>query len=338
MRNRKFGRTGWDVSEIGYGMWGMAAWSGSDDSESLGSLQCAIDRGCNFFDTAWVYGNGRSERLLGQVLRTNSAKKLYVATKVPPKNNVWPAPANSTLDENYPPEHIGEFVDKSLQNLGLESMDLIQLHSWNDSWLEDSRVGTALEKLKTGGKVRAVGLSLNRWQPWNGVKAVRAGLADSIQVIYNIFDQNPEDELFPACREKNVAVIARVPFDEGSLTGTLTASSRWPGNDWRNKYFSGENLGETLKRVDALKALLPAGMTLPELALRFILSNPDVSTTIPGMRKTGNVEANTAVSERGPLPVELLAELRKHRWVRKITPESFTTKVKRKLRSFLPTR
>ena len=320
MRQRKFGRTGWEVSEIGYGMWGMAAWSGSDDSESLGSLPRAIDLGCNFFDTAWVYGNGHSEKLLGRIVKANPSRKLYLASKVPPKNNMWPAPANSTLDENYPPQHITEFVDKSLQNLGLESLDLIQLHSWNDSWLEDSRVGTTLEKLKTSGKVRAVGLSLNRWQPSNGLKAVRAGLAESVQVIYNILDQNPEDELFPACREKNVAVIARVPFDEGSLTGTLTASSRWPGSDWRNKYFSGENLSETLQRVDALKALLPVGMTLPELALRFILSNPDVSTTIPGMRKTRNVEANTAVSEHGPLPAELLAELRKHRWVRKVSP------------------
>ena len=338
MHHRKFGRTGWDVSEIGYGMWGMAAWSGSDDSESLGSLQRAIDLDCNFFDTAWVYGNGHSEKLLGQTVRANPSRKLYVASKVPPRNNMWPAPANSTLDENYPPQHITEFVDKSLQNLRLESLDLIQLHSWNDSWLEDSHVATTLEKLKTSGKVRAVGLSLNRWQPWNGVKAVRAGLSDSVQVIYNIFDQNPEDELFPACREHNVAVIARVPFDEGALTGTLTASSRWPSNDWRNKYFSGENLSETLKRVDALKALLPAGMTLPELALRFILSNPDVSTTIPGMRKSRNVKANFAVSERGPLPAELLAELRKHRWVRNVTPESFTSKVQRKLRSFLPPR
>ncbi len=338
MRYRKFGRTGWDVSEIGYGMWGMGGWSGSDDSESIGSLQRAIDLGCNFFDTAWVYGNGHSEKLLGQIVRANPSRKLHVASKVPPKNNAWPAPGNSMLEENYPPEHITQFVDQSLLNLGLESLDLIQLHSWNDGWLEDPRIGTALEKLKSSGKVRAVGLSLNRWQPWNGVKAVRAGLADSVQVIYNIFDQNPEDELFPACRENNVAVIARVPLDEGSLTGTLTASSRWPGNDWRNKYFSGENLQETLKRVGALKALLPSGMTLPELALRFILSNPDVSTTIPGMRKTRNVEMNTAVSQNGPLPADLLAELRKHRWVRKVTPESFAAKVKRKLRSFLPTR
>ncbi len=333
MRFRKFGRTGWDVSEIGYGMWGMGAWSGSEDTESLGSLQRAIDLGCNFFDTAWVYGNGHSEKLLEQVLRANSGKRIFVATKVPPKNQSWPAPANSTLDENYPPEHITEYVEKSLRNLGLESLDLIQLHTWNDSWLEDARIGPAIEKLKASGKVRAVGISLNRWQPWNGVKAVLAGLVDSVQVVYNIFDQNPEDELFPACREKNVAVIARVPFDEGALTGALTASSKWADGDWRNSYFSGGKLQETLKRVDALKPLLPesaqdkmanGGMTLPELALRFILSNPDVSTTIPGMRKTRNVEANLAVSERGALseyasaylPADLLVELRKHRWER----------------------
>jgi len=187
--------------------------------------------------------------------------------------------------------------------------------------------------------VRAVGISLNRWQPWNGVKAVRAGLVDSVQVVYNIFDQNPEDELFPACREKNVAVIARVPFDEGSLTGTLTASSKWADGDWRNSYFSGGKLQETLKRVDALKLLLRdtaqdkianGGMTLPELALRFILSNPDVSTTIPGMRKTRNVEANLLVSGRGTLseylPADLLGELRKHRWERKLTPKHLPVK------------
>ncbi len=346
MRYRNFARTGWEVSEIGYGMWGMGAWSGSEDAESLGSLQRAIDLGCNFFDTAWVYGNGHSEKLLGQVLRANSGKKLFVATKVPPKNQAWPAPTNSTLDENYPPQHITEYVEKSLRNLGLESLHLIQLHTWNDSWLEDSRIA-AIEQLKTTGKVCAVGISLNRWQPWNGVKAVRSGLVDSVQVVYNIFDQNPEDELFPACREKNVAVIARVPFDEGSLTGTLTASSKWADGDWRNSYFSGGKLQETLKRVDALKLLLrevtqdkmagdgpSEGMTLPELALRFILSNPDVSTTIPGMRKTRNVEANLLVSGRGTfseyapayLPADLLVELRKHRWERKLTPEHLPVK------------
>jgi aryl-alcohol dehydrogenase-like predicted oxidoreductase len=320
MKHRPFGRTGWQVSDVGYGMWGMGAWSGSEDNESLDSLQRAIDLGCNFFDTAWVYGDGRSEKLLGRILGANSAKKLYVASKVPPKNRAWPAADNSTVDDCYPPDHITEYIEKSLKNLGLETLDLIQLHTWNDNWVEDSQIPATLEKLKTSGKVSAAGISLNRWQPWNGVKAVRAGFVDSIQVVYNIFDQNPEDQLFPACRETNVAVIARVPFDEGSLTGTLTAMSRWPAGDWRNNYFSGENLRNTLHRVDALKPLLRDGLTLPELALRFILTNPDVATTIPGMRKARNVEANLAASNRGPLSADLLGQLRHHRWDRMLSP------------------
>ena len=318
MKYRTFCPTGWQVSEVGYGMWGMGAWSGSEDNESLGSLQRAIDLGCNFFDTAWAYGNGHSEKLLGHILRANSDKKLYLASKVPPKNKAWPAVDTSTVDDCYPPDHITEYVEKSLKNLGVESLDLMQLHTWNDNWVGDTRIPETLGKLKTVGKVRAAGISLNRWQPSNGVKAVRAGFIDVVQVVYNIFDQNPEDELFPACREKNVAVIARVPFDEGSLTGTLTEASRWPAGDWRNNYFSGENLRNTLLRVEALKLLLPAGMTLPELALRFILSNHDVATAIPGMRKTRNVEANLATSDRGPLPSELVTALRAHRWDRKL--------------------
>ena len=246
MNYRNFGRTGWQVGDIGYGMWGMGAWSGSEDSESMGSLQRAIDLGCNFFDTAWVYGDGHSEKLLGRLLKTNAAKKIFVATKVPPKNMTWPAPDQSPLDENYPPEHVTEFVERSLQNLGLDTMDLIQFHTWNDAWLENPRTAEVIENLKASGKVRAVGISLNRWQPWNGVKAVRAGLVHAVQVVYNIFDQNPEDELFPACREKNVAVIARVPFDEGSLTGTLNAETKWPEGDFRNRYFGGGNLVENI--------------------------------------------------------------------------------------------
>jgi aryl-alcohol dehydrogenase-like predicted oxidoreductase len=335
---RKFGRTNWQVGDIGYGMWGMGAWSGSDDAESLASLERAIDLGCNFFDTAWVYGDGRSEKLLGRIIRENPSKKLYVASKVPPKNRAWPAADNSTVDDCYPPAHITEYVDKSLKNLGLETLDLIQLHTWNDNWAEDARIPAKLEELKTSGKVRATGISLNRWQPWNGVKAVHAGFVDSVQVVYNIFDQNPLDELFPACREQNVAVIARVPFDEGSLTGTLHPAAKWPAGDWRNTYFSPDNLRNTLERVEALKPLLQDGLTLPELALRFILSHPDVATVIPGMRKTRNVEANLAASDKGPLSGELLAALRPHRWDRKLTPESFAAKAKRKLASFLPRR
>ncbi len=233
MQYRRFGRTGWNVSEIGYGMWGMAGWTGSEDAESLASLQRAVDLGCNFFDTAWAYGDGHSEQLLGKILRTNSGKRLYTATKVPPKNRQWPSRRGYSLDDCYPPEYIEEYVEKSLQNLGLKTLDLIQLHTWEDKWLDDKRLLPAIEKLRKNGKVRAFGISLNRWEPWNGVRAVRNGVVDAVQVIYNIFDQNPEDELFPACREKDVAVIARVPFDEGSLAGSLTLDSKWPAGDWR---------------------------------------------------------------------------------------------------------
>jgi aryl-alcohol dehydrogenase-like predicted oxidoreductase len=324
MNYRKFGRTGWNVSEIGYGMWGMAGWTGSDDAESLVALQRAVDLGCNFFDTAWAYGSGHSEELLGKILRANKNnaapggpdKKLYVATKIPPKNRRWPARAEYSLDDSYPPDHIFEYVDKSLKNVGVDVLDLIQFHTWEDIWLNDERLPRAIEKLRDSGKVRAVGISLNRWEPANGIRTVRAGLVDAVQVIYNIFDQNPEDELFPACRKKNIAVIARVPFDEGSLTGTLTLDSKWPANDWRSTYFVPKNLKASVARADALKPLVPADSTLPELALRFILNNPDVSTIIPGMRKLRNVEANLAASDKGPLPAPLHAQLRAHRWDR----------------------
>jgi aryl-alcohol dehydrogenase-like predicted oxidoreductase len=324
MRYRKFGRTGWNVSEIGYGMWGMAGWTGSEDQESLASLQRAVDLGCNFFDTAWAYGDGHSEELLGKILRANKNnssvggpdKKLYVATKIPPKNRRWPSRREYSVDESYPPDYISEYVDKSLANVGDETLDLIQFHTWEDVWLDDERVLRAIEKLRASGKVRGVGISQNRWEPANGIRAVRAGLVDAVQIIYNIFDQNPEDELFPACREKNVAVIARVPFDEGSLTGTLTLQSSWPKGDWRSTYFVPENLKASVTRADALKPLVPAGMTMPEMALRFILNNPDVSTIIPGMRKRKNVEANLAASDKGPLAAPRPAQLRPPRWDR----------------------
>jgi aryl-alcohol dehydrogenase-like predicted oxidoreductase len=323
MHYRRFGRTGWNVSEIGYGMWGLAGWTGSDDAESLASLQRAVDLGCNFFDTAWAYGDGRSEQILGKILRANKSagnagpdKKLYVATKVPPKNRRWPSRREFSLEDCFPPAYIVEYVEKSLANIGVETLDLIQFHTWEDKWLDDERLARAIEELRRGGKVRAVGISLNRWEPWNGIRGVRAGLVDAVQVIYNIFDQNPEDELFPACREKDVAVIARVPFDEGSLTGTLTLESTWPKNDWRSTYFVKENLKTSVEHADALRPLLADGMTMADMALRFILQNKDVATIIPGMRKTKNVEANVASSAKPPLAPTLLAELRKHRWDR----------------------
>ncbi|MCA1619178.1 MAG: aldo/keto reductase [Acidobacteria bacterium] len=323
MRYRRFGRAGRDVSEVGYGMWGMGGWSGSDDAESLQSLQRAVDLGCNFFDTAWGYGEGHSEALLGRLVRANPDKRLYTASKIPPKNFKWPSRREYTLDETFPPEHIEEYVHSSLRNSGLEKFDLMQFHVWEDAWVEDERWAKKMDELRAQGLVGAVGISINRWEPWNGVRAVRSGLIDAVQVIYNIFDQNPEDELFPACREMDVAVIARVPFDEGTLTGTLNRESRWPEGDWRNTYFVPDNLVPSVERADALKPTAErAGLTMPEMALRFILSDPTVSTIIPGMRKTRHVESNTSASDAGPLPADLLEELRAHRWERSPTPWS----------------
>ena len=320
MQYRKFGRVGWNVSDIGYGMWGMGGWTGSDDDESLSSLQLAVDLGCNFFDTAYVYGNGRSEALLGKLIRANPDKKLYTATKIPPKNMQYPTLPEFTLDECYPPDHIEEFLHKSLENAGLETYDLLQIHTWNDDWTDDDRWSNMLDSLKRQGLIQACGISINRWEPWNGVKAVRSGKIDSVQVVYNIFDQNPEDELFPTCEEMDVAVIARVPFDEGSLTGTMTVDTTFPEGDFRNVYFAPEKLGPIIEHVEALRPVVPADSTMPEMTLRHILSHPAVSTIIPGMRKSQHVRSNIAASDKGRLSAQLIEQLKNHRWVRKPAP------------------
>jgi aryl-alcohol dehydrogenase-like predicted oxidoreductase len=318
MRQRAFGRLGWPVSEIGYGMWGMGGWTGSDDKESLVALDRAIEGGCNFFDTAFAYGEGRSERLLGEAVRRHSSaeRPLYVATKVPPKNRRWPGKAETPASEVYPFDYVVEMTRRSLAHLGLERIHLQQLHVWSDAWVDDDGWRRAAEYLKKEGLVLGFGISVNRWEPANVIAALRTGLVDAVQVVYNVFDQNPEDELFPACREGNVAVIARVPFDEGSLTGTMTVNDRWPEGDWRNLYFRPERLSEVVSRVDRLRPLVPEGSSMPDLALRFILHHPAVSTTIPGMRKPRHVEANLRAGEAPPLPEATLRALRGHRWER----------------------
>jgi aryl-alcohol dehydrogenase-like predicted oxidoreductase len=316
MQYRSFGRLGWLVGEIGYGMWGLAGWSGSDDDETAAALERAVELGCNFFDTAWAYGNGHSERLLGALVRNHPGKELYVATKVPPKNFKWPSRRGYTLDDCFPADHIRQYAEKSLANLNLPRIDLLQFHVWEDSWAPDEEWQRAIEDLKRQGLIRAAGVSVNRWEPTNVVATLRTGLIDAVQVIFNIFDQSPQDELFPVCRELNVAVIARVPFDEGSLTGNLTKTSRWPQGDWRNSYFVPENLTQSVDRADALRPLVPGGMTMPDLALRWILAEPVVSTIIPGMRKVKHVDANLTASDGQSLEPRLLEQLKAHRWDR----------------------
>jgi len=317
MQYRAFGHMGWSVSEIGYGMWAMGSgWSGSDDAESLQSLHRAVELGCTFFDTAFAYGEGHSESLLGQIIRAYPNKTLNTASKIPPKNRKWPGRSEYNVLDVFPYDYMMESTELSLKFLGLDHVHLMQLHVWDDSWTGYEGWQRAVQDLKQQGKIRAFGISVNRWQPNNVLAALRTGLIDSVQVVYNIFDQNPEDQLFPACREMNIAVIARVPFDEGSLVGNLTKATRWPEGDWRNNYFAQDNLGATVDRVEALRPLVPSDMSMAEMALRFILANCDVSTVIPGMRKLRHVDENIKASDGQALPPVLIDQLRAHRWDR----------------------
>ena len=319
MKYRKFGRTGLEVSDMAHGLWGMSGWSGSDDKESLDALQLAVDLGCNFFDTAWAYGEGKSDGLLGQTLAANSGKRLFAASKIPPMNGKWPARAEYKYGDVFPAEHVLKYADMIRQQLGADSIDLLQFHVWSDTWVNQPEFRNTVEKLKKDGVIKFFGLSLNRWEPENGIKAMRTGLVDCVQVIYNIFDQAPEDELFPACKELNIGVIARVPLDEGSLGGTLTKDTVFPKSDWRSIYFCKDNLIPTVDRVEKLKKDVPTGMTLPEMALRFVLSHPVVSTTIVGMRRLAHVRQNIGLSDTGALNAALLATLKGHRWNRRPT-------------------
>jgi len=330
VRERVMGRLGWRVGEVGYGMWGIAGGSGgfvdADLAAAPGCLAEAVALGCTFFDTAASYGRGASELMLGRLLRTAArtapGRRLYAATKIPPANGEWPPRPGDTLAEVFPPQHVRDWTRRSLDNLGVDRIDLLQFHVWEDRWADEASWQRVVRELKEEGLIAGFGLSVNRWQPANCLAALDTGLVDAVQVIYNVFDQAPEDELFGRCQAGGIAVIARVPYDEGSLTGTLTRDSRWPDGDFRNTYFGPENLPETVTRVEALRAALPAGMTLPELALRFVLHHPAVSVAIPGMRSLAHVRANLAVADAPPLPADLLRELRRHRWDR--TPAAWS--------------
>jgi aryl-alcohol dehydrogenase-like predicted oxidoreductase len=317
MRYRKLGRTNYNVSEIGYGAWGIGGkqWLGGTDDESLQALRRAIELGVNFIDTALAYGDGHSERLVGQVVR-QTGHKIYVATKVPPKNSLWPARPGIGIEEVFPYRYIIECAEQSLRNLGLESIDLLQLHVWNPEWIDADDWRRAFGELKRSGKVRAVGISINDHEPESALDVIRSGLIDTVQVIYNIFDQTPERQLFPLCQKENIGVLARVPLDEGSLTGNITENTTFPPGDFRESYFRGDRKKQVVERVRALKNDLGNGVDLPAIALRFCISHPAVSTVIPGMRTVRHAEANAALSDMGLLPPETLSILKHHAWDR----------------------
>jgi aryl-alcohol dehydrogenase-like predicted oxidoreductase len=318
MRYRTLGRTGLSISEIGFGAWGIGKnqWLGGEDDESLRALRRAVELGLNFIDTALAYGEGHSEKLTGQVVRSCGAP-VHVATKVPPKNRLWPARPRIPIDEVFPYEHVMRSTETSLRNLGLETVDLQQFHVWNPEWLASDSWSRAVEDLKRSGKARFVGVSINDHQPGSALGVIRTGLIDTVQVIYNIFDQSPEINLFPECLKHNIGVLARVPLDEGALTGKIDETTRFPSGDFREFYFSGDRKKQVAQHIALLKRDLgESSPPLAALALRFCLSHAAVTTVIPGMRTVRNVEANCAVSDQGPLDAPTLAVMRKHAWTK----------------------
>ena len=318
MEYRPLGKSGLSVSAVGYGAWGIGGtmWLGADDAESLRALDRAIDLGINFIDTALGYGLGHSETLVGEAVRKRK-ETVYVATKVPPKNRIWPAARGIPVSKCFPPAHITECAERSLWNLNVDRIDLLQLHTWQDEYLDQPDWIDALGALKKSGKVRLVGISVNDHDPGSAMRAVASGVFDTVQVIYNVFDPSPARDLLPACREHGVGVLARVPFDEGSLAGVVTPETKFPKGDFRERYFRGERRREVAERVESLRGLLGAeAATLPELALRFCLSHDAVSTVIPGMRRVSSVEANAAVADGRRLSPRMLEELGRHAWPR----------------------
>ena len=322
MRYRTLGKTGFEISEIGYGAWGIGRkmWQGARDEESLAALRRAIELGLNFIDTALAYGDGHSEKLVGQVVRDSPAR-IYVATKIPPRNQLWPARPGIGLDEVFPYDYVMRCTETSLTNLGLETVDLQQFHVWNPEWIDRDEWRRAVEDLKSSGKARAVGISINDHDPDSALELIETGLIDTVQVIYNIFDQSPEKNLFPLCQERQIGVLARVPLDEGGLTGAITPETTFPPGDWRELYFAGDRKRQVAERVAALRRDLEGVEgTRAEIALRFCISHPAVTTVIPGMRRTQTVESSCAVSDAGPLDEATLATLKKHAWPRNFYP------------------
>ena len=320
MEYRILGRTGLKVSEISFGAWaiGKSWWGEQEDDVSLAALHRALELGVNFIDTAQVYGDGHSERLIAKVLKERGEKnKVVVATKVPPKNYQWPGSGKAPLAKAFPKDYVISRAELSLKALETDCLDIYQLHVWSDGWIEQTEWHEGMQELKKQGKIRFIGASINDHAPDDARKLVESGMTDTIQVIYNLFDQSPEDNLLPLAKEKNVGIIVRVPFDEGSLTGKFTYDTKFPDNDFRARYFRGNRMKETVERAEKLKFLSRGEMkSLAQAALKFCLSHPAVSAVIPGIRTPEQAELNCAASGGKLLTPEELKEVKKHRWIR----------------------
>ncbi len=320
MEYRILGRTELKVSEISFGAWaiGKSWWGEQDDNVSVAALHRALDLGVNFIDTAQVYGDGHSERLIAKVLKERGEKnKVVVATKVPPKNYQWPGNGKAPLAKAFPKDYVISRAELSLKALETDCLDIYQIHVWSDGWLNQPEWYEGMQELKKQGKIRFIAASINDHAPDDALKLVDSGMADTIQVIYNLFDQSSEDNLLPLAKEKNVGIIARVPFDEGALTGKFTYETKFPDSDFRARYFRGNRMKETVNRAEKLKFLVRGEMkSLAQASLKFCLSHPAVSAVIPGIRTPEQAELNCAASDGKLLTADELQKIKAHRWVR----------------------
>ena len=322
MNSRTFGKTNVKISDIGFGAWAIGGgWGPQADDESVNALNAAIDLGVTFIDTAAGYGDGRSEKIIAKVLDERKLRdKIFVATKTPPQSNgPWPPSPYCRWQDRFSEKYLRENVEERLTNLKSDHLDLLQLHTWTRAWNDDPQPLLILKKLQKEGKTRFIGVSTPEQDQNCVIQLMRDGMIDAVQVIYNIFDQEPAAQLLPAAKKANVGIIVRVAFDEGSLTGKFNSQTKFAEGDFRNNYFAGDRLERSIRRVDDVrKDLDGSGYTLPQAALRFALDHPAVSTVIPGIRNVSQAQLNCAVSDMKPLPEKLVEKLRKHNWRRAI--------------------
>jgi aryl-alcohol dehydrogenase-like predicted oxidoreductase len=318
MNYRLLGKTNLKVSEIGFGAWAIGgSWGPQSEADSLAALHRALDLGVTFIDTAAGYGDGKSERLIGRVLKERR-ERVVVATKTPPRMpGHWPPSPYCVASDRYPEAYLRENVEQRLRNLGTDALDVLQLHTWTRAWNRNPEPFAVLRKLKDEGKIRFIGVSTPEQDQNAVIDLIRDGWVDVVQVIYNIFEQEPAAELLPAAARHKVGIIVRVVFDEGALTGKWTRDTTFAEGDFRRNYFAGDRLERAVVRAERVReAIRGSGYTLPQAALGFALAHPAVGTVIPGMRTAAQAEANCAASDLPPLPAALQEVLHGHHWPR----------------------